>query len=234
MTSNTDAAMSQETWHPFVVGGAAAAQKQQEEDDIVLPWIEATNAILNAPPFAEPKQLPVAILPWLYLSDMYAVRDADTLLQLGITHVLTTNGIRGEWEREEYERPFKASGVVVQHCIINGEDEEGYDMIGRHWEECKRFLEEVQKHPNGKVVVHCGGGENRSALITAAAMLLLDKNEDGERRTLLDVVRSLKSKRGIVLSNESFRKQLCMLAAREHRLGGKPPERVDEDPHYPS
>jgi hypothetical protein len=44
----------------------------------------------------------------------------------------------------------------------------------------------------------------------------------------LDVVRLLKQKRGLVLSNYSFQKELCVLAAREGKLGDKPSGFTDE------
>lgn len=43
-----------------------------------------------------------------------------------------------------------------------------------------------------------------------------------ERRPLLEVFKSAKEKRGMVLTNLSFQRQLCKLAAREGFLGAKP------------
>ncbi|CAJ1938336.1 unnamed protein product, partial [Cylindrotheca closterium] len=112
-----------------------------------------------------------------------------------------------------------------------------YDLIGRHWEdEAKPFLLEA-KNSGGKVVVHCGAGTNRSGLIVAAAMLLLDDNDDDNNkeqqqeqqqqqqqpeRFLLDIVKDLKQKRGMVLTNVSFQQQLCELAAKYNKLGPMP------------
>eukprot|EP00957_Ditylum_brightwellii_P015502 1167309-Ditylum_brightwellii.AAC.1 len=57
---------------------------------------------------------------------------------------------------------------------------------------------------------------NRSALIACAAIMILDE------MTLLNVVRLVKKKRGYLLTNKSFQRQLCLLAAKESLLGEKP------------
>ena len=68
-------------------------------------------------------------------------------------------------------------------------------------------------------------------LVVAAAMLLLsddDNNNDMNRTggTLLGVVQDLKRKRGTVLTNLFFQKQLCILAANSDRLGELPPDKT--------
>ena len=74
----------------------------------------------------------------------------------------------------------------------------------------------------GKVIVHCMSGINRSGLIAIAACMVL------ERMPLLEAVRLAKIKRGNILTNESFRHQLCDLAAAEDLLGDKPTGYSDE------
>ena len=205
-------------------------------------WIKATNDILTNPPYKEP-QLPVQLLPWLWLSDEYnSVRQIDKLLELEVTHVLTTNTMqRGDLERIR----LRLQQVGISHHAIDAHDENGYDMIGLHWEECKQFFETARNHPKGKLVVHCLAGMNRSGLMAAAAMLTLggEKDNNGssvsERdapeskrlkdTSLLNVVKILKRKRGMILTNLSFQKQLCDLAAREGMLGERP-EGYSDDP----
>jgi protein-tyrosine phosphatase len=193
-------------------------------------WIKAVFHILCRPPFYEPETLPVQLLPWLYLSDeAHSIRMIDKLIDLGITHVLTTNGSR---KRDLKLVPDHLKKVGIVHLSIRAHDELGYDMIGKHWEECRSFFMQArdQHQPRqGKVVVHCSAGRNRSGLMAAAAMLTLDDTETDSRRTLLEVVRDLKAKRGNVLTNLSFQKQLCELAAREGRLG-EPPAGYNNDP----
>jgi hypothetical protein len=102
---------------------------------------------------------------------------------------------------------------IIQRFYLKGVDDEHYDMLGLHREECRNFLQEA-KESGKKILLHCLGGHNRSALIVAAAMIVL------ERTPVLDVVRHIKSKRGIILTNLSFQRQVCELAAEEGLLGG--------------
>ena len=76
----------------------------------------------------------------------------------------------------------------------------------------------------GSVLVHCYGGVNRSGAIVIALLMLL------ERMTLLDATSEVVTKRGFVFSNESFRRQLVILATQEQLLGDVPPL----DTHKPS
>eukprot|EP00568_Trieres_chinensis_P005327 CAMPEP_0183307294 /NCGR_PEP_ID=MMETSP0160_2-20130417/17245_1 /TAXON_ID=2839 ORGANISM="Odontella Sinensis, Strain Grunow 1884" /NCGR_SAMPLE_ID=MMETSP0160_2 /ASSEMBLY_ACC=CAM_ASM_000250 /LENGTH=149 /DNA_ID=CAMNT_0025470849 /DNA_START=244 /DNA_END=693 /DNA_ORIENTATION=+ len=117
----------------------------------------------------------------------------------------------------------KLTAVGIPHKYSPGEDDEEYDMIGEHWSSCREFLLEA-RNKGGKVVVHCAAGMNRSAVIACAAHMIL------EREPVLDVVHNCVDKRrGFVLSNRSFRRQLCLLAAAEGLLGQKPAG-FDDDP----
>merc|ERR1712113_356361 len=135
---------------------------------------------------------------------------------------------------ERLANGFKRIGII--HCAVEGEDEVGYDMLGKHWQTCKEFILQA-KHEFGertKIVVHCAAGQNRSGLIVAAAMLTLWKQPqpeqiittqhgtEEEKPTLLNVIKYLKAKRGIVLTNLSFQRQLCIFAAEHDCLGEKP------------
>jgi protein-tyrosine phosphatase len=103
------------------------------------------------------------------------------------------------------------------HKHVCARDEEGYDMISNHWEECHEFLKQVRDgSTGGRVVVHCVAGINRSGLIACAAHLVL------ERATVLDVVENALKCRGPILWNRSFQEQLCVLACSEDLLGDEP------------
>lgn len=191
----------------------------------IQPWLRAIQDILDKEPW-ESKPQPVQLLPWLYLSDVFTVHNHGALLEHGITHVLTTATL--PTPRQVDGLRCKLAGADIQHFYCPGQDFEGYDMIGTHWEQqCRPFLEGVRNgNQYNKVVVHCAAGMNRSALIAAAAMMVL------ERKPLLEVVQIMKSKRGTVLANRSFQKQLCLLAQREGLLGDKPAENEDEPAQF--
>jgi predicted protein tyrosine phosphatase len=164
--------------------------------------------------------LPVEILPWLFLSDEKNAQDRKRLTDIGVTHVLSVNGApeyRCRWSKDFYN----SAGIV--HKRIHGEDNEGYDMISRHWDECYSFLNQVHEVPNAKVVVHCVSGINRSGLIVCAAQMIF------EHLDVLNVVEHCAKQRKRILWNKYFRKQLCLLAAQNGLLGDKP-EGYDDEP----
>ena len=179
-------------------------------------WIKQVKHLVDRP--TSPKPVPVEILPWLYLSDERNVFVTARLRKLGITHVLAVNSMP-DYKVQEYRERFENAGMTYKHCP--GEDEEDYDMIGLHWEECRHFLQGVRES-GGKAIVHCVAGINRSGLIVTAAHMVL------EGRPLLEVVQHGIQQRGSLLWNRFFQKQLCMLAAKEGLLGNKPEGQTDD------
>jgi hypothetical protein len=199
--------------------------------DFPWAWLKAFNDIVNEPPPEIIPDPPVAVLPWLYLAPMYCVRDRAANLRedLGITHALSTNRMPPKvleslyWELRSHE---------VDHHYVAAEDQLSYDMMS-HWDECRDFLQLCINYQDegegddktarpGKALVHCNAGMNRSGTIVAAAMMHFGKMD------LLQVGRELKAKRGYVLSNSSFVRQLVVFAAEQGRLGDKPPGYSDE------
>lgn len=184
--------------------------KTSDVDDDLKNWIERVRQILSETPVVEPK-LPCQILPWLWLSSQVACTPS-LAEELGITHVMTMNALPPakstslEWSWRE---------VGVDHTYVPAYDCEGYNLIAKHWEStCRPVLEGVRSSGGeSKIVVHCVAGQNRSGLIVAAALLEL------EQRPLLEVVRYLKEKRGLLLTNASFRQELCQLAQQLGLLG---------------
>jgi len=104
---------------------------------------------------------------------------------------------------------FWTQCIFIQLFAGDVQDNEDYD-IKRHFPEAIAFLDDV-KRSRGRSLVHCNLGVNRSGAVVAAYLMV------SERRTLLDVIQYLRSKRSLVLSNKGFRRQLVTFA-RERRL----------------
>ena len=178
-----------------------------------IPWahVKKLKDTVNNPHHPLPQNLPVQITPWLYLSDEKNARRRPILKELGITHVLSVNEMK---PTQAQEMTSDLSCIGVDHKHVGAEDEERYDMLG-HWEECKEYLRSV-RCSGGKALVHCVAGINRSGFVVCAAHMVL------EGKDLIAVVEDCVEKRGTVLWNDSFREQLCVLAAREGLLGEVP------------
>ena len=90
-------------------------------------------------------------------------------------------------------------------------------MLAQHLERCRAFYAECKSTENGKMVIHCQAGINRSGVITAAIYML------EEQMHVLDVVKHIRRRRGnCYLWNVSFQKQLIALAKKNSLLGPKP------------
>mmetsp|Transcript_6676 Transcript_6676/g.9578 ORF Transcript_6676/g.9578 Transcript_6676/m.9578 type:complete len:234 (+) Transcript_6676:28-729(+) len=201
--------------------------QRRNETPIPWQWINCIESIVMKDPKLDiVKQTATEILPWLYLSNEDTACNIPTLNSLGITHVLSLNGAPAyklDWLKKEYQH----AGIVNHR--IHAEDEEGYDLIGRHWEDCLNFfMSVVQPHQdpntNNKVLVHCVAGINRSGLVACAAYMTFEHDVN-----VLDAVRYCAEKRGhCFLWNKSFQKQLCCLAAQKDLLGDAPAGFSDE------
>ena len=135
----------------------------------------------------------------VFIGSQKNAEDTKQLQQDGITHVLCC-----ALTRRSTESPYGSESGISGYRMIPAEDREDFD-ISRYFDEAIVFLDEV-KTCEGKALVHCNMGVNRSGAIVAA-YLMVDEN-----RLLLDVVSYLKIKRLAILSNKGFRRQLVQFA----------------------
>ena len=163
-------------------------------------------------------ELPVPITDWLYLSNHRSACDIAKLKALGITHVLNVAGPEARGPVESYQ----VEGITYKE--VDAEDEEGYDMLGKHLDECQSFVA-AAVGKSGKALVHCVAGINRSGVIVASIHLLGQAREDSnsEDVNVLKTVAHCRLQRGnIFLCNETFQRQLVTLAKRNSLLGPPP------------
>lgn len=157
-------------------------------------------------------ELPVEIGDGIFLSDARHAHDLERLKALGITHVLNVAGKAAIGPENEYT----AAGITVKN--IEADDEEGYPMLANHLGEAQKFISSAHV-TNGRCVVHCIAGINRSGVIVAAVKML------SEKMNVLDVVAHCRRRRGnVFLGNNSFQVDLVALARKEHLLGPPPGE----------
>jgi protein-tyrosine phosphatase len=99
---------------------------------------------------------------------------------------------------------------------LGAEDRDGYPMLQRHWVEASGFVKAARAMPDGKVLIHCFAGVNRSGLLATAALMV------HEQICVLDALRHVRQRRGDVLLNSTFRESLVQLAADSGLLGLQP------------
>lgn len=191
-------------------------------DEIPWAWIKAVNHLASHEPWTpKSRSLPAEILPWLFLSDYYNVY--SDLTDLHITDILSTNAM----PKTELDNIRQRCEILnISHHFVSGKDELSYSMLD-HWKHCRGILERVRES-EGRILVHCVAGTNRSGLIACAAVMVL------ERHFLLDAFRLVKERRGTVLTNPAFQIQLCKLAVEEGLLGSKPQGFTNYPPASPT
>jgi len=136
------------------------------------------------------------ILDYLYVG---GYDDADNFAKLncqGFTHLLNCATVPNHRDKALY----KSLREEFQYKQLDAEDSEKYDM-GKHFKEAIDFIEQCRKS-NGKVLVYCKRGMNRSVTITVAYLI------HSEGYTLQDAVKMVNELRKNVLTNESFQGQL--------------------------
>ena len=245
---------------------------ENDDDNFPWEWYKAMKDILNSSTITPPvgstiispiPELPVQILPWLYIAPMSCVQNHEEYLskELGITHVISMNRMVPHLLETFY---WTLRSYDIDQLYIDALDTLDYNILNNHWEECRTFVQEqvlvpvvngdentttnrrrhdnveendddddgrqqqqqqqqddddepkYNKTNNNKLLVHCAAGMNRSGLIVAAIMIYF------EHMDLLNVITQLKCKRGYVLSNESFQKELVLFAQKHHLLGPYP------------
>lgn len=177
----------------------------------VWPWTHALavhdQTHLPSPRLAE---LPVEILPHLFLGDVISARRIERLKELGVTHVLNVAG------KTAANVDINYAEHGIEHFDIEADDEEGYQMLPLHLDSARAFI----KHSieaGGSCLVHCRAGVNRSGVLVAADLMLR------EQIPVLEAVKRCREVRGLpFLNNRGFQHQLVKLAEEHHLLGPRP------------
>lgn len=147
---------------------------------------------------------PVELLPHLYIGNYADAGNTDRLRQLGITHVVNCAAFS-----KSDKNPYAESTGIHVYKQFHADDSDNYDML-QHFQEAKAVIDDAREQ-GGKALVHCAMGVNRSGVICVAYMMT-DLKLD-----LVETVRRIKDKRGMIICNRGFRKQLIHFA-RKHEL----------------
>ena len=171
-----------------------------------LTYITRLKEILEAFPNKGPPYEPSQLCPHVFIGSQRNADDYGLLRRLGITHVLNLCANR---KLSLHLNPYPRITGIFRYIAFPAEDQSDYHIL-THLPEALLFLENCKRN-NGRALVHCNLGINRSGSI-CAAYLMLD-----QQMPLLKVCELLKKKRSVVLTNKGFRRQLVKFA-RSHNL----------------
>lgn len=154
--------------------------------------------------------LPVEILPHLFLGDALCARDVAKLKNIGVTHVLNAAGKTSQGPLQLYAE----NGIAYES--FGASDHSTYKMLPLHLDAARAFFAAANAS-GGKCLVHCAQGLNRSGVLSAAEYMLHNRTD------VLSAVTHCRLMRGNqCVSNKGFQAQLIDLARRENLLGQKP------------
>ncbi|KAK3279891.1 hypothetical protein CYMTET_12241 [Cymbomonas tetramitiformis] len=183
--------------------------RNRRRDKDLEPWYLAVRAVADAPSVSR-RDLPCEILPHLLYGDKGSALDTFLLQALGVTHILNVAGPAGN---QTLLADYPHFGI--KYLQLDGQDEEDYNMVSLHHNEASEFIREARE-VEGKCLVHCVAGINRSGVLVAAELMIY------KRLPVIEAVKRCKAARGTFLLNEGFQRQLVQLAHQEGLLGPKP------------
>ena len=182
-----------------------------KDEDSDLHYLTKVREILLGDPIKGNTQQPAEILPHMYIGNQSNAESLRLLRTLGVTHVLNCAGFKGPRKNPD-ANPY--DGLGIEYLEFKADDRDGYDM-SQHFDEAFRYLDNVKRN-RGVCLVHCALGINRSGVTVTAYLMVHSK------WPLLKALEFVKKKRGVVLSNHGFQRQLIRFARQQNLLDHLP------------
>ena len=140
---------------------------------------------------------------FLWLGDFEDSKNFALLEKKGIKYILNCAGY-------EISNVYPTKNGIEKVFKIYANDRSRYNIVESNLSDCINFIDECKKN-NGKILVHCVAGMNRSATMVVGYIVTKYKNVD-----LLSAVEMVAKKRPWILTNEGFKRQLIQYA---HSIG---------------
>lgn len=157
--------------------------------------------------------IPSMITEYLYLGNLRSARNMEELKSIGITHVINTIEKYSEamFSKKESRESCKSfyENQNIEYMGFTSDDDDGYPILDK-FEAVFKFIEKARKE-NGKCLIHCVQGRNRSGVLTTAYLMIKNQIDP------LSAVEHVVTKRNHVLSNGSFLVDL-LIFAKQHNI----------------
>ena len=181
--------------------------------NIIRSMLDQKSTIrLPSPPIFD--VTPSMITEYLYLGNLRSARNVEELKSIGITHVINTiekysHTINSRKESQEYIKLLYEK-ENMEFMGFTSDDDDGYPILD-HFQAVYDFIEKARKN-NGKCLIHCVQGRNRSGVLATAYVMIKHKIDP------ISAVEHVVTKRNHVLSNGSFLVDLLILAKQNNLL----------------
>jgi protein-tyrosine phosphatase len=159
---------------------------------------------------------PSLITENLYLGHLGHARNIALLKSMGITHLINTIEKYSETTQSIKESSGSISNKSlyekenISYMGFTSDDDDGYPIL-KHFDDVFSFIETARQN-NGKCLIHCAQGRNRSGVLATAYVMLKHKIDP------ISAVEHVITKRDNILSNGSFIVHLLLLASKEQLL----------------
>ena len=154
----------------------------------------------------------------LYLGSIHDAQDLGILKENGITHIIDTvkstkipkSPRKFQKENSQDEIPKVLIGEKIKYFGFTSQDDGNYPIM-EHFDDVFKFIENAEEN-DGKCLIHCLEGINRSGVLATAYLMV--KNKIGP----IPAARYVFERRGMILSNTSFIVALLILAKEKKLL----------------
>ncbi|XP_048843883.1 dual specificity phosphatase 29-like isoform X2 [Brienomyrus brachyistius] len=147
------------------------------------------------------------VRPRIYIGDMWAAKDKQTLQSHHITHVL--NAADGKFNVCTGASFYRDTGIA--YFGVEAFDMPSFDMSPFFYSAAK-FMKDAMSNPTARVFVHCAMGLSRSSTLVLAYLMI------HEHMTLAEAITAVSEHRNIC-PNSGFLEQLRKLDQQLHCLG---------------
>jgi predicted protein tyrosine phosphatase len=144
----------------------------------------------------------------LFLGSSYDATDVDWLNEKHITHVINCAEAI-----PNYEKNVVGNTKIRKVWVLDAKDDPDYPILENHLADVDQFLKEAFYEPDGRALIHCRAGMNRSpALAIAASANLFPSPINTRLSRFVMFYETVAKQRPFVLENEGFYQQLLKWA----------------------
>ena len=165
---------------------------QTDEEIAFSEFMQDDAKYHNKKPFPDP---PTKVFDFLYIGRYCNIDDLEEFKQYGFTHIINCAAYNIQSGFEYYQ-----STSVVKYIEFWADDDDSYDMM-QHIPEAFEFIEDARKN-DGKVLIHCLNGDNRSGVLASAYYMMHEKVGP------ITAARFVRKERHFHLKNKNFIRQL--------------------------